>query len=370
MKNKLVITVIIIIVALYLFPFQKNVKTEIIESFVPLNLPDEMIRNDVGKWYEGSKIRSEVQQHVSKRNFDELEKMVNEARSEKLQFVNLNSVLLYLYNTIPGLLSSYEELYEFVDEWRKHSPQSNIPDIIEARAFKVTAWDIRGNKMGEQISKKRHDDFKKHLSRASESITLAAEKGPIDSVVCTVQTELAFVLSDNKKLAQENFDMCAKIDPGYIPLYYKMRNFLQEKWNGSDKELLKFVDDSSEATNPIYGDGLYALLAYSHTRDTNKIFINDGGLFSWNRTRRGFRDILEKHGKSSYILHGYGYLAMSVNDHEAFAEVLNETGTEWNQLKERYYRNQLEYNDHLSKAKDFMSHNKPSVKTGQNSSNL
>jgi len=358
MKTKLVITAIIIIVAFYLFPFQKNVKTEKTEkreAFLPLNLPDKKITNDIGKWYESSKIRSEVQKRVSKRNFDELEKMVHEARSKKLIFKNLNSVLLYLYNTIPGLLSSYEELYEFVDEWRRHSPQSNIPDIIEARAFKVTAWDIRGSEMGDKISKKRYDDFKKHLSRASESITLAAKKGPIDSVICKVQTELAFALSESKKLAKEYFDKCKKIDPRYIPLYYTMRTHLQEKWYGSDEELLKFVEESADATNHIYGDGLYALLVYSHTRDTNKIFIEDGGLFSWNRTRRGFRDILEKYGRSSYILHGYGNLAMSVNDHKAFAEVLNETGTEWNQEKERYYRNQLFYNDHLSKAKTYLN---------------
>jgi hypothetical protein len=355
MKNSLVIAAIIIIVAFYLFPFQKTVKTEKRESFLPLNLADEIITNDIGKWYERSEILSEVRQQVSKRNFDELEKMVNEARSEKLKFKDLSSVLLYLYNMIPGLLSSYEELYDFIDEWKRHSPLSNIPDVIEARSFKVTAWDIRGSEMGEKISKRRYDDFKLHLSRASKSINIAAKKGPIDSVICSVQTELAFVLFENKKLAKEYFDKCTKADPGYIPLYYTMRTHLQEKWSGSDEELLKFVEESADATKPIYGDGLYALLVYSHTIDTDKIFIDDGGLFSWNRSRRGFRDLLEKQGKSSYILHVYGYLAMSVNDHEAFAEVLKETGTEWDQLKERYYRNQSVYNDHLRKTKAYMS---------------
>lgn len=355
MKNNLVIVVIIIIiVAFYLFPFQKTKITEKRETFSPLNLLDEVSPNGVGKWYESSKIRSEVQQAVNEKNFVKLEAMVHEARSQKLKFNDLSPVLLYLYNMIPGLTESYESLYELVDEWRRHSPESNIPDIIEARAFKVTAWDIRGAIMADQVSKKRHDDFKVHLSRAWDSITIAAKKGPIDSVVCSVQTELAFVLLEDKKTAKEYFYKCAKIEPGYISLYYIMRTHLQEKWSGSDKELLEFVEESADATKHIYGDGLYALLAYSHTRDTNKIFIEDGGLFSWNRTRRGFRDILEKYGRSSYILHGYGYLAMSVNDHEAFAEVLKETGTEWNQLKERYYRDQSVYNDHLSKAKVFM----------------
>ncbi|MCF6318943.1 MAG: DUF4034 domain-containing protein [Proteobacteria bacterium] len=351
MKNNLVIIAIIVIVAFYLFPFQKTEKRE---TFLPLNLPNEVIANDVGKWYEKANIRGEVQQAVDENNFDKLETMVHKARSEKLKFNDMGSALLYLYNMIPGLTDSYESLYELVDEWRRHSPQSNIPDIIEARAFKVTAWDIRGDVMADKVSKNRHDDFKIHLSRAWDSITIAAKKGPIDSVVCSVQTELAFVLFEDKKLAKEHFYKCAKIEPGYMPLYYIMRTHLQEKWSGSDKELLQFVEESADATKHIYGDGLYSLLAYSHTRDTNKVFIESGGLFSWNRTRRGFRDILEKYGKSSYILHGYGYLAMSVSDHEAFAEVLQETGTEWNPLKERYYRNQSVYNDHLSKAKVYM----------------
>jgi len=145
------------------------------------------------------------------------------------------------------------------------------------------------------------------------------------------------------------------IEPGYYPVYFEMINYLQPKWHGSSEEMLKFVEESADSTRHLYGDGMYSLLVNARVDNSNKLFIENGGEFSWPRTKAGFRDILVKYGKSSYILHRYGYLAMLAGDHKAFAEVLNETGTKWDESKDKYYKKKTWYEYHLNKSKAYLN---------------
>ena len=93
-------------------------------------------------------------------------------------------------------------------------------------------------------------------------------------------------------------------------------------------------------------------------RDDNskhfRIFTENGGDFSWKRTKTGFEDIFERFGKSSYILHIYGYCAMMVHDHEVLAEVLKEIGTKWDDDKIKYFKKKSWYDFNLSRATVYM----------------
>lgn len=313
--------------------------------------------NNSGKWYETTKIRGEVKKYVDTKNFSRLEEMVHEVRTEKLQFNNTTWVLSDLYNAIPYSLVDYESIHKFAIEWRANSPDSNIPDIIDARAFRAEAWEIRGGSYSHKVSGEQNSSYRGYLSKAWDSITLAANKGPVDVEVCSVQISLSFALHRDKKSAKDLFYTCVQIEPGYINLYEITTHYLQSKWYGSNKELLQFVEDSADATQKFYGDGLYALLVASLRDDNSKnfrIFKGYGGDFSWQRTKAGFEDIIERFGKSSHILHIYGYCAMMVNDYEVLAEVLKEIGTKWDDDKELYFIKKSWYDFNLSRAKGYM----------------
>ncbi len=331
-KSLIIISLIIIVILSSIFIYEADEKDT--SSFK--NSSQNTDEETLGNWYDITKIRGVVRHLVEEKKFSQLEDMVHQARVEKLRLITETWVLRDLYNAIPYSLEDYDSIYQLVAEWRDHSPDSNIPDIIEARALYSYAWKVRREHSRSTVSNKQHLGFKDYLSKAWDSTILAEEKGPVDLEVCTIKTTLLFVLFSDKTLAKEQFYKCAKIEPGYIHLYITTANYLQSKWTGSNRELLEFVEKSADDTAYIFGDGLYALLVSSLTDDNSKsfrIFIEDGGIFSWQRAMKGFDDIIEKNGKSSYILHMYGYCAMLAFDNYVFAKILKEIGIEWDESK-------------------------------------
>jgi hypothetical protein len=360
MKQKQIVVGLIIVFIVYLF-FPKE------EGFFPANIDFTEQENDYfsltrfgnnsGEWYDWNNIRAEVQELVNSKNFSQLEKFVDQARTEKLQHKNVSWVLMVLYNIISQTFDNYESFQEFASEWRQNSPESNIPYIIEARAYRAKAWEVRGGSYSHKVTNEQNYSYRDYLSKSWDSISLAANKGPVDAEVCSVQVSLFFILHKDKKSAKDLFYKCVQIEPGYIDLYEITTNYLQSKWYGSNKELLQFVEDSADATQNFYGDGMYALLVASLRDDNSKyfrIFEQQGGDFSWPRTKAGFEDIIERFGKSHHILHIYAYCAMMVNDYEVLAELLKEIGTKWDNDKEFYFIKKSWYDFNLSRARAYM----------------
>ncbi len=311
-------------------------------------------KETIGKWDDPTWLRKEVKQLVLHNDFRQLEKMIHDARTKKQRYKTTAWVLQDLYNAIPYMQSTYEGIYRFIDEWRENSPESNIPDVIEGRAFVARAWDIRGNAKSRNLSYNEYTGFKEYLAKAWESLSIAENKGPMDAEICTKKMEIAFLLYADKIRAKMIFSKCVKIEPGYYQAYIEMLNYLQPKWFGSSEEMLMFVEKSADSTKHIDGDGLYSILVNARSNNSNKLFVGNGGEFSWARTKSGFHDILKKYGESPYILHRYGYLAMIASDHNALAEVLKKTGVEWDELKEKYYRKRSWYEYHLNKTKEYL----------------
>ncbi len=317
--------------------------------------PSGPVVNNAGKWYERSKIRGHIQHHVDAKNFDRLQNMVLEARIEKLQFDTTVSVLLDLYNGIPYAMPDYATIHGFINQWRAHDPSSDIPDIIEARAHMARAWEIRGNGYTSYVNDEQFDGFKLYLEKAWQSVMLAEQKNSKDAELCKMKTELLFVFKKNKRQAKKQFNICVESDPGYIPLYAKMRVYLQKIWFGSDWELRQFIEQSAAATQPIYGDGMYAMLVSNHTFNTRHIFAINGGPYSWDRVKAGFGDIFKKFGHTSHVLHLYGYCAMLAEDHRTFADVLQKIGTEWDEEKEQYFKKKGWYDYHLKQTRQYLN---------------
>ncbi len=351
MKNTLIIVVPLCLAALFWkYQLKPQLSNHELKSsaLTPLYLyNDEMLTDD---WYSRNNIRSEIKLNVRTRNFNQLERMVNEARSNKYQFSTSISVLVDLYNGIPYAMHDFPEIHAFIDEWKKHSPNSNIPDIIAARAYRAEAQKARGGAYISNTSSAQLKTYKSLLGQAWEAITRAEDTGPMDAELCNTKVYLHFALNADKETALDAFEKCTELDPGYVHLYETASMFLRSIWFGSDRELVQFIERAANDTRSIYGDGLYALLVYQHTFYTGKMFEEFGGDFSWERTHRGFHDLFRKLGKSSYTLHAYAYCAMLAEDYVVLAEILGEIGTAWDEEKQQYFKKKAWYNYHLNHA--------------------
>lgn len=343
MKQVSAIIILVLIVLIY-----ENTSGS---DYEPIDFyPQAPVIDNQGQWYEWSTIRGVIQGYVKNKNFNQLEQKVQEVRNNGYQFATTNWVLYDLYNVIVIDLPDYEAIHAFINEWKTYNPNSNIPDILEARAHRAHAWDVRGNGYSSYVSEEQHQGFQIYLEKSWHAIERAEQKGPMDSELCAVQIELAFAHLKNKAKAKEYFRKCIEIEPGYVHSYYMMRSYLQPIWYGSNRELQRFIEKSADDTRTLYGDGLYALLVSAHTFNTSKIFAVNGGPYSWPRVKAGFQHIFKRYGESSYIWHSYGYCAMLAEDYDTFAQILKEIGTQWDDDKKRYFKKKSWYNYHLSKT--------------------
>ena len=347
---KLIPTIVILVLIVIIYENTAGSEYEPIEFN-----PQGTVIDNQGEWYEWTRIRGVVQGHVKAKNFGRLEQMVQEVRNNGYQFKNTSWVLYELYNVIVIDLPDYEAIHTFIGEWKNYNPNSNIPDILEARAHRAKAWEIRGNGYSSYVSQEQYKGFQDYLKKSWQATERAERKGPMDSELCAVQIELSFAYMKNKSKAKKYFNKCIEIEPGYVHSYYMMRSYLQPIWFGSNKELQQFIEQSTDDTRYLYGDGLYALLVSAHTFNTSKIFAINGGSYSWPRVKSGFQHIFKKYGESSYIWHIFGYCAMLAEDYETFAQILSEIGTQWDDEKKRYFKKKPWYNYHLNRTKVLLS---------------
>ena len=323
-------------------------------SYEPIEFdPQEQKINNVGQWYEWRTIRGVVYELVQNRDFYELERLVNEVRTHHYKFFNTDAVLFELYNVIVIDFPDYPAIHAFIGEWRAYDPESNIPDILEARAHRAKGGELRGNGYISLTSDEQLEGYAKYLKLALASANKAEQKGPMDAELCREQIGLAFASLKDKPLALSYFEKCMEIDPGYVHTFYTMRKFLQRIWYGSDRELQQFIEQAATDTQAIYGEGMYAILVAAHTFNTRKIFINNGGPYVWERAKAGFQHLLQKFGPSTFVWHKYGYCAMLAEDYEAFGEVLKAIGTSWDNDKQTHFKKQPWFNYHLRRWKEY-----------------
>ncbi|MGJ8664070.1 MAG: hypothetical protein ACSHWU_10475, partial [Marinicella sp.] len=133
MKTTPAIVIMLFVVLVYHHFFNSNDK--------PVSFdPSGPVINNQGKWYERSQIRHVVQKHVDNKDFKQLEALIFEARTQKLQFNTMTWVLFDLYDAIANSHSDYEAIHAFIQQWRTQNPNSNISYILEARAHRAQAW--------------------------------------------------------------------------------------------------------------------------------------------------------------------------------------------------------------------------------------
>ncbi|MEA2073680.1 MAG: hypothetical protein U9O86_08855 [Campylobacterota bacterium] len=304
------------------------------------------------RWNFFADLNQELRQSVLSKEFKAIEKRGQEIRLKELRFKSSAWGINRFYNAIGYAQSSIPAILDFCEEWKDISPKSNMPYIVQARALYARAWEIRGGEYVDKTSVSLLKEFRNHLKKAWDAILIAEKIGPIDPELLHVKAKLAFTYRNDKKLAMNIFNECYKIEPSYYPIYFTFADFLKAQWFGSHNEVREFFDVSANITSKVDGDGIYFLLAYQHSRSSSYLYSKQG--FSWKLTQKGFKDLADKYGESTHLLHRYGYLAMDAKDYKAFAYVIKKVGTQWDASKRDYFYSREWYEYHLHQAKKYL----------------
>lgn len=198
-----------------------------------------------------------------------------------------------------------------LQQWRREVPGSVQPELVESQALRAWGWQAlraRGG-AGDAQTRRFRDEM------ANEALRMASGAGAGHPVWYTLSMIGLGDEPDAVATARELFDAGVERFPTHYPLYFGMLRVLQPRVQGSFEQVAAFVDDATARAPEYERAPLYARL-YAHYAmlegDDADVFANANA--DWPRIERGFRQLLERHPDSDYLLNAFANLACRRGD--------------------------------------------------------
>jgi hypothetical protein len=198
-----------------------------------------------------------------------------------------------------------------LSEWRREVPGSVQPELVESQALR--AWGrqaIRAGRTDAEAQTRRCRD-----EMANEALRMAKEPGADHPVWYTLSMIGASDEPDGVAAGRALFDAGVERFPTHYPLYFGMLRVLQPRVQSSFEQVAAFIGEATARVPEAERDPLYARL-YAHYAvlegDEADIYANAQA--DWPRIERGFRELLDRHPESDYLLNAFANLACRRGD--------------------------------------------------------
>lgn len=283
---------------------------------------------------ESSALWKEMQDLMSRRDFGALDTLARQLRSSKARFTpGIWKLSIFYKQLVAGAFASEEarkERFRFFEDWSKASPESPTPRVALGRLWINYAWLARGDAVAKDLNARQATVFQDRLTRAAKILEEARgllEKCPAVFVeLLTVARGLGWPREETFKLYQQAVAWA----PEYQYIHEAMARYLQPKWNGGPGEWEHVAEQFAKANENGIGDEQYTRLALLMSGDSDfvpggeRLFA--GSALSWERVRKGFRDIEQRYPGSSQNLSFFAYFACLAGDKETAREQFAKIG--------------------------------------------
>lgn len=297
------------------------------------------------------KQREELQNRVrgllKDRNWDELEKIVQELRTKKLRFPGGIWKLDLFYDglaepkkhTVPR---DWDIFFTKLQEWKAAKPDSVTPLIALGRGYISYAWDARGGGYASTVTEEGWRLFRERLAKAREYLLETAMKMPDkDPEAYNALLTIARGQGWSRPDAAAWFHRAVLIGSDYHGTYFAMAVYLLPRWNGKPGDAERFVEEAAELCKE-EGNAMYARIAWhlSTYVGINQFF--EEYTFTWPRMKEGFQKLQKLYPKSRRNQTAFCMFAYLAQDYDTARELFAEIGDQWDQevwrLKDGYLR--------------------------------
>jgi Domain of unknown function (DUF4034) len=278
---------------------------------------------------------SPIKQAFSQGNYDQLEKIIKEARESKgrLQGGLWQDLAFYTatYQTFLGPNADESDWKVFLDsskQWIKAKPESAAARLNLALAYMGYAWKARGGGYAGSVTDQGWELFRERVATAAATLAEAArlkEKDP--DWYDTMQT-VALAQGWDKSQAREVMELGVAYEPDYYHFYREHANSLQTKWYGDPGEIETFTEEVSDRVGGPKGDILYFEISslVACQCDATKDALQN---FSWPRIRQGYAALRQLYGISSLKRNRFASMAVKAGDRAAARAEFIEMGADW-----------------------------------------
>lgn len=201
-----------------------------------------------------------------------------------------------------------------------------------ARAYTDFAWAARGSGWIRDVPEDSWKVFRQKLQKAWDVLNEAEKLKEKDPELYRIFLIAGMGLDKSDKEMNSLLEKGIAIDKGYYPLYLQRANNLLPRWGGRKGELEAFAKRSAELNKGQGGEALYAKIV----AEVVPMFYSVGAdkflklKFSYQRTKQGHIEILEKYPEASYYLNTYCLLASVYKDKETARKLFDKIGENWN----------------------------------------
>jgi hypothetical protein len=279
--------------------------------------------------------KREMQELLSQRKFEALDKAAREARATKTRFPGGIWKLYVFYEAVtsPAAADSASEAdwtahMAALKSWAAAQPQSITARVALAQAYVNWGWKARGKGFADTVTERGGNLLDERVEQARTTLMSAAglqEKCPY---WFEAMQHVALSQGWDKSRARALLDQAVSFEPGFYHFYREYVNFLLPKWYGEEGEAEAFVSEVSSRVGGPEGAFLYFELATVINCSCGSQGTDIGGM-SWTKIKQGYAALEQLYGTSSLKMNRFAYIACLAGDNATAHDVLAKIGTNW-----------------------------------------
>ncbi|HKV24195.1 MAG TPA: DUF4034 domain-containing protein [Candidatus Acidoferrum sp.] len=273
-----------------------------------------------------------VKQAFSTGNFDQLEKIVREARESQGRVLGGTWQLAAFYGAIGttfiGPLSGgadWRLFFDSLNQWIKAKPDSVAARLSLAGAYLDYAWKARGAGPASTVSAQGWMLFGQRTNAAAETLVAAARLKEKCPYWYDLMQQVALAQGWDKAKARELLEQAVAFEPEYYHYYREQANFLQAKWYGEEGEVEAFATEVADRIGGPKGDIDYfeiSSLVACQCDAQDDVLQN----MSWPRIKRGYAALEKQFGMSQLKRNRFASMAVKAGDKLAARDAIAKIG--------------------------------------------
>jgi hypothetical protein len=253
--------------------------------------------------------------------YDSLDQIARGLRQQQVKWPNGGWKLRSFYREgfdQPDLEESetqWKTMLSHLREWVAAKPGSITARVALAYALTGYAWHARGNGWAREVSDAGWRLFHDRL-REAESVMLDAQRLPESCPgAAVVLQRVALGLGWPRSQYDSLFEAAVRAEPSYEVYYELKAQFLLPRWGGRKGEWERFAEEAADRLGGVEGDMMYARIVWSKDEYYPNVFEQSAA--SWERTSRGYQELLRRYPHSLELQSQYAWLAAQAEDRDA-----------------------------------------------------
>jgi hypothetical protein len=287
----------------------------------------------VSEGRQREKVSQEFKSLLQNKNWDELEKLALEYRTQKLRFPSGRWKLEWFYRAVESLPEgrsapkNWSGYFAALEEWKAAKPQSVTPLIVLGSSYIGYAWEARGTDYAKNVTEEGWRLFRERLVRARAYLE-AADKMEIKDPQNYAELLLVTRAQGRPQSEYEEiFRRSIQSEPAYHPIYFEKATCLMPRWHGKPGDVERFAEQAV-ALSP-EGESIYARIAFDQSQRIVQDRLFQEYHFSWPRIRQGFQAMQKQYPKSRWNLNTYCLMASIAGDQETARQLFEQIGENW-----------------------------------------